>query len=108
MEGTMIGFAIWSVIGCLMIAAGIFAFFSRRAVGFWANGEVIQVTDIRKYNRAMGKLFCAFGIAFIFLGLPLLSGQNSAWILLSVVGVMAETILTMIIYTTVIEKKYKK
>ena len=34
--------------------------------------------------------------------------QVSVWILLSVVGVMAETILTMIIYTTVIEKKYKK
>ncbi len=34
--------------------------------------------------------------------------QVSVWILLSVVGVMAETILTRILYTTVIEKKYKK
>lgn len=41
-------------------------------------------------------------------GLPLLNGQNSALILLSIVGVMAEAIITMAIYVTVIEKKYRK
>ena len=48
-----------------------------------------------------------YGIIFVVLGMPLLSGQNSPYILLSVLGVMTETIVTMAIYTLVIEKKYK-
>ncbi len=70
-------------------------------MGFWANAKMFEVTDIRKYNAAIGKLFIALGI-------PLLLEQNSAWILLSTFGVMAEVIFIMIIYVLVIEKKYKK
>lgn len=42
------------------------------------------------------------------LGLPLLKGQNSPLILLSIIGVMAEAIAAMAVYETVIEKKYRK
>ena len=56
----------------------------------------------------MGKLYCTMGIMFILLEVPLLSGHNSAWILVSAGGVMIEVIVAMIVYITVIEKKYKK
>ena len=110
MTEMMLAFTIWSIIGLLFIILGIYAFFSKKAqpMGFWANAKMFEVTDVRKYNAAMGKLFIGFGIVFIILGLPLLSGQNSALIILSVFGVMAEVILMMAIYTIVIEKKYKK
>ena len=110
MTETMLAFIFWSIIGLLFIILGIYAFFSKKAqpMGFWANAKMFEVTDVRKYNAAMGKLFIGFGMIFIILGLPLLSGQNSALIILSVFGVMAEVILTMAIYTIVIEKKYKK
>lgn len=108
MAGTVWGFILWSLAGGLIIALGIHALGSRKAVGFWANAEMFEVTDVKRYNRAVGKLFVAFGIVFILLGLPLLCGQNSAWILLSVLGTMLETITAMAIYSTVIEKKYKK
>ena len=108
MKELYIAFLIWSIVGCLFICLGIYSFFSKKPAGFWANAEMFQVTDVKNYNRAVGKLFCAFGIVFVILGLPLLSGQNSPWILLSVFGVMIECIAIMIIYTTVIEKKYKK
>ncbi len=108
MSGEMIGFGIWCIIGFIFIVLGVVSFFSKKPTGFWANVEMFQVTDTKNYNKAMGKLFCIFGIVFIVLGLPLLSGQNSAWILLSSLGVVAETIITMAIYTTRIEKKYKK
>lgn len=108
MTELFIGFMIWCIVGCLFIGLGIYSFFAKKPARFWANAEIFQVTDIKKYNRAVGKLFCSFGIVFIILGLPLLSGQNSPWILLSVLGVMIECIAIMIIYTTVIEKKYKK
>lgn len=108
MTGTILGFGIWCMIGCFFIGLGIFSFFSKKAVGFWANVEMFQVTDVKKYNSAMGKLFCTLGVVLIFLGVPLLSKQNSVWILFSIIGVMVEMIAAMIIYTTVIEKKYKK
>ena len=110
MTETMLAFIFWSIIGLLFIILGIYAFFSKKAqpMGFWANAKMFEVTDVRKYNAAMGKLFIGFGMIFIILGLPLLSGQNSALIILSAFGVMAEVILMMAIYTIVIEKKYKK
>ena len=110
MSETMLTFLIWAVIGLLFVLMGIYAIFSKKAqpMGFWANAKMFEVTDVKKYNAAMGKLFCAFGIVFIILGLPLLDGQNSAWIILSAFGVMGEAIVMMGIYTIVIEKKYKK
>lgn len=108
MTGTLIGFVIWCIIGCFFIALGIYSLFSKKAVGFWANVKMFEVIDVKKYNSAMCKLFCILGVIFIFLGFPLLSKQNSVWILFSVIGVMVAVIVAMIIYTTVIEKKYKK
>ena len=104
----VIAFTIWSIFGCVMISLGIYAFFSKKTMGFWANVETVEVTDVKKYNAAVGKLFCTYGVIFILLGLPLLSGQNSAWILLSVVGVVAESIGAMIVYSIVVEEKYRK
>ena len=104
----IIGFIIWSIIGCLFICLGIYSLFAKKAMGFWANAEMIPVTDIKKYNGAVAKLFFVFGIVFIILGFPLLLEQNSLWILFSVLGIMIESITAMIVYTTVIEKKYKK
>ncbi len=103
-----LGFLIWSMVGCMFICLGIYSIFSKRPVGFWANANMFEVTDIKKYNCAVAKLFCIFGIIFILLGVPLLQEQNSAWISLSVFGTMAESITAMVIYVTVIEKKYKK
>ena len=56
----------------------------------------------------MAKLFGILGMVTIGLGFPLLAGQNSAWVLISVVGVMAESIAAMAVYSLVIEKKYRK
>lgn len=110
MEGRIIGFIIWCIAGGLFVCMGIYARFFKRPMpmGFWANAEMFEVTDIKKYNCAVSRLFCIFGIVFIALGIPLLDGQNSAWIVISIVGVMAESIAAMAVYSLMIEKKYKK
>ena len=87
MGGEIIGFIIWSAFSCLFICLALYAWFAKKPMGFWANIEIFEVSDVKKYNHAMSKLFCIFGIILIILGLPLLAGQNSAWILLSVIGV---------------------
>ena len=108
MTGPIMGFVIWCIVSCFFVGLGIFTFFSKKPVGFWANAEMFEVTDVKKYNNAVGKLFCALGIVFVVLGLPLLAGQNSPLVLISVIGVMFAIIITMIIYIMVIEKKYRK
>ena len=104
----MIGFIIWAVVGVLFIGFGIAAFLAKEATGFWANAKMFEVNDVKKYNYAMGKLWCIFGAVFIVLGIPLLEGQNSPWGILTIAGVFSEVIAVMIIYTQVIEKKYRK
>ncbi len=107
MDGRMIGFIVWAVVGCIVISIGMSAFFQKKAVGFWANIETFPVNDIKKYNHATGKLLIIYGVIFIVLGLPLLTGQNTPYILLSVLGIMIETIAIMAIYSLVIMKKYR-
>lgn len=108
MTEARLGFWIWCFVGALFICLGIYSLFSKKAIGFWANVEVFEVTDIKKYNAAMAKLFFVYGIVMILLGIPLLSGQNSVWIIFSSIGLMFETIIAMAVYITVIEKKYRQ
>ena len=107
MNGSIIGFIIWAIAGCFIIGVGISSFFSKKTAGFWANVKTIPVNDVTRYNHAIGKLFILYGVIFIVLGMPLLSGQNTPYILLSVFGVMIETIAIMAIYSLFIEKKYR-
>ena len=107
MSGAIFGFIVWVIAGCFMIGLGISAFFSKKAVGFWANANTFPVKDVRGYNRATGTLFICYGVIFAVLGIPLLGGQNNALIILSILGVMIETIAMMVIYTLVVEKKYR-
>ena len=84
MTGNMIGFVIWAMVGVIIISLGIRAYLSGKVADFWANIKSISVNDIMGYNHAVGKLFVIYGSILIALGLPLLSGQNSPFILLSV------------------------
>ncbi len=102
----MIAFLIWALCGTFIIGIGIKDMFSKKTVGFWANAKPIKANNVKGHNRATGLLFIFYGIIFILLGLPILAGQNSPILLLSILGVMFETIAIMIIYSLVITKKY--
>ena len=103
-------FVIWLLVSIAFVILGIYAYVSKKEVafGFWANADTFSVNDIRAYNCAVGKLWMVFGMVFAVLGLPLLKGQNNPFIILSILGIMLEAIVAMVIYTTVIEKKYRK
>ena len=70
-EGTM-AFLVWAAVAAVFAALGVYCLFAKKAVGFWANAEVFEVTDTRRYNAAVAKLFFAFGVGTLLLGLPLL------------------------------------
>lgn len=96
--------------GLIFICMGIYDYRAKspRPFGFWSNVKTVEVGDVQGYNKALGKLFVCFGVVFILLGLPLLAGQNSPWIIVSIVGVMGLAIASMAIYTVGIEGKYRK
>lgn len=108
----IIGFFLWSIVGIAFLALGIFDCVAKTEVpaGFWANAKTIPVEeeDVPAYNRAVGKLWIVYGLLFLLFGLPLLAGQNSPLIFITVIGTMVETIITMVVYTVVIENKYRK
>lgn len=106
----MVVFVIWAVVGMFFIVMGIYDYCTpkKTAFGFWANGGDFPVENEKKYNRALGKLWIVFGIIFILTGIPLLAGQNSPYVLLSIFGAMMEVIGVMAVYTMVLEKKYRK
>ncbi len=107
MNENLPAFFIWAAMGLLFAALGVRAFFAKKPQHFWANVKMAEVADVKKYNRAVGKLFIAFGAVFVLLGVPLLA-ENEAWVILSVLGTVASVIAMMVVYSTVIEKKYRK
>ncbi len=106
----MAAFIIWTVVGIAIIVLGFYDMMSKKEVafGFWANAKTGSVTDIKKYNRALGRLMCVFGAVFILLGIPLLPGQASALVAITIVGTMFEAVAVMAVYTVGIERKYRK
>lgn len=109
MTESILAFVMWVLIGFIFIVLGIYDMCSKKEIpfGFWANAKLPSVTDVKGYNKALGKLWIGYGIVFILLGIPLLCGQNSAWIVVTILGTGFATIVIIAIYVTVIEKKYQ-
>ena len=60
------------------------------------------------YNRALGILWCVYGVLFILIGVPLIDKQNSGLIIIPILGAMFISIATMVTYVVGIEPKYRK
>ena len=110
MEEKFLAFTIWAIMALLFIIMGIYCMKSRKTkpFGFWANAEVIQVKDVKGYNRALGKLWCVYGVLFTLMGVPLLNGQNSGFMMITMLGTMFISIGAMVVYVVGIEGKYRK
>lgn len=110
MTGSAIGCACYILLGVCFICFGIWLIVAKRdkPIGFWANvKELPQVNNINGYNRAVGKLWCAYGAVIALLGLSLFSGGTLGAIL-TILGTCWASIGLMIIYSVAILKKYEK
>lgn len=106
------GFIIWTLLGMFFIGEGIYCIKSKKevSIGFWTNGKTPQIEEknIKAYNKALGKLWCVYGLFFILLGVPLLGNQNSPLIIITSIGSILEVIILIAVYTIKIEGKYRK
>ena len=110
MEEGKIAFIIWAALGVFFVVMGIYDMTSKKEkpFGFWANAEVTPIEDVKGYNRALGKLWCVYGVLFMLIGLPLLDEQNSGLIIITMLGAMFISIGAMVVYVVGIESKYCK
>lgn len=109
MTGSAIGCGCYILIGFCFICFGVRLIVVKRdkPVGFWANvKELPRVNNINDYNRAVGKLWCAYGAVMALLGLSLFGG-TLGWIL-TILGTCWASIGLAIIYSVAIMKKYEK
>lgn len=108
----LMAFIIWAILGVLFIVMGIYNMNSKKAkpFGFWANAEVGLIEDVKGYNRALGILWCVYGVLFTLIGLPLLGldDQNAAMMIIPLLGTMLISIGAMVVYSVGIESKYRK
>ena len=112
MTEMQLAFVIWIIVGLVFTVYGTVVMCSKKEkpFGFWANAKVGPIEDLKGYNRALGILWCVYGILFILIGLPLLilDEKNSGLIIIPVVGAMLISIGAMIVYSVGIESKYRK
>ena len=106
----IIAFVIWILVSFVFVGIGIYDLRANEVVGFWSNGKkpVVNDKNLKAYNRAVGTLWIAFAVVFMLLGLPLLAGDNSPLIVITLLGSLAEIVALMAVYVLVIEKKYCK
>lgn len=105
--GCIIAFVCWLIVGITSIIIDLFDYKTTTHItrGFWANIKITPAKDVKSHNKALGKLWIVFGAVFIVLGIPLLMGQNSPAILITIIGVMFEVIVVMAVYIIFIEGK---
>ena len=66
------GFVIWSAVSLLLAGIGVWCLRSDKAVGFYTGVKPPEVTDVRKYNHSVGRLWFIYALLFELLYVPLL------------------------------------
>ncbi len=104
----MIGFLIFLFCGFIILAIGIYDFYAKKQQSFWNSGKMPKVDDIKKWNCAIGNLFCFYGISLIFAGVFFLLPLKS-----SIIGIIVSMIIfggiaiMILVYLKIIVPKYK-
>lgn len=105
----MIGFVIWSIAAFLFAGIGISCMRSKEAVGFFTfvKPPVIAAEKVKKYNRAVSRLWFVSAGVFEMTGVPFLfAEQNSPVFIFIELAVMLLVIAMMIAFVR-IEAKYR-
>ena len=102
----IIAFVIWSALALAFVGIGVWCRRSGKAVGFYSNAEPPAVTDVRRYNKAVSRLWFVLAPLYEAMGVPFLfARQNSPVYAFTVLGVVFLMIAAMVAYSR-IEAKY--
>lgn len=105
----ILAFVIWTLAALLFLGLGLYSRKSPKAVGFFANAQPPEVTDVKVYNRAVSRIWFVFGTLFEALGLPFLfAEQNSPIFIFLTLGVVFLVIGTVLAYVLTLNRCQKK
>lgn len=104
----MTGFIIYAVCCALFYVLALYAFVSSKPVGLWSRGRrQPKVKNVRGYNRAVAKLFLAYGTLLLLSGIPTILEINPiAAMMISTTGISAASIM-LFLAGIKIESKYR-
>lgn len=104
----LLAFIIWSMCALLFLIIGISSKISKKPAGFFSNCKAPEVTDVKKYNNAVAKIWFVAAVIFELLGVPfLVLEQNSPIFILIMLPIPFLIILMVVVYLK-IEAKYRK
>ena len=102
------GFIIWTLVSLVLAGIGVWALRSEKAVGFFAGVNPPEVSDVRRYNRAVAKLWFVYAALFELLGLPFLLARHHSAAFLCCFGAAPLSLGLMLAYHCILEKYRKK
>ncbi len=104
----MVAFICLVIAGAIFLVRGISAFYAQKQQTFWSGGKAPKVDDLKKWNSALGKLFCSYGLSVILVGLVCLLPVSDILksVLLSTVPIGGIIVMT-IVYIKIIAPKYR-
>lgn len=104
----MTGFVVYAVSCALFYLLAVYALISKQPIGLRTRGRRrSRVNDVRGYNRAVAKLFFAYGTALLLCGLPtIVDIDPMAALIISTLGISA-SVVALFIAGVKIESKYK-
>lgn len=115
MNENTIAYIIWLLISLIFVILGVYDWKNAEngsVFGFYnicPPPKAEQLTDVTAYNRAVSKLLIGSGIVFALIGLPLLSSDNEAVIVLvGVLGSIFWVISMVLAYECIIMRKYRR
>lgn len=100
----------WSLISAIFFIIAIIAYRSDKPAGFFANeSKKPEVKDVKAYNHAVAKMWFVYGILLWICGIPFFTmKQNSALVIIPVLGTVFISLGLVVAYTVFIEPKYRK
>ena len=92
----------------IFVGIGICSSRSNEAVGFFTFDKPPIVKDVKKYNKAVARLWYVASVIYEVIGIPLLFlKQNSPLVIIIIFAIILWVILLIFVYIK-IEIKYKK
>lgn len=104
----IIGFIIWSIVTVIFLGIGISCRKSNEAVGFFTGSKPPVVEDVKRYNKAVSKLWFVSAGIYEVMGVPLLFLEQNSLLFIPIIFAVVIGLIVMMVAYLKIEAKYKK
>lgn len=104
----IIGFVIWSIVAVIFLGIGISCRKSNEAVGFFTGCKPPAVEDVKRYNKAVSKLWFVSAGTYEVIGVPLLFLEQNSLLFVPIIFAVVIGLIVMMVAYLQIEAKYKK